>query len=58
MKGLGWRMGLGFFLGWLCAEWLDLGRFPLSTCCKDSPGAPGRRRTDQHEAHTFDGYVT
>ena len=50
-------MGLTSVLGWLRAKWFDLCRFPLSTCT-DSPGAPGRRQTDRHEAHTFDGYVT
>ena len=45
------------FLGWLRAKWFDVCWFPLSTCA-DSPGAPGRRQTDRHEAHTFDGYIT
>ena len=50
-------MGLGFFLGWLRAKWFDLYRFPLSTCT-DSLGDPDRRRTNRHEDHTLDGYVT
>ena len=53
---LGRRMGLASFLGWLRAKWFHLCWFPLSTCT-ESPGAPGRRQTDRHEAHTFDGYV-
>ena len=56
--GFGTANGAGFLPGIATRQVVRLVPVPVGNLCTYSLGTPGRRQTDRHKAHTFDGYVT
>ena len=56
MFGIGTANGAGFLAGTVARQVIRLVLVPVEHLYRQYR-APGRRHTDRHEAHTFDGYV-